>query len=203
MRIEIPKHLPIFYRFLDEERHKVYAYLHKAFNMEDDDLDDIYQESSIALYLKIKNGDLIVEQEENKLMIQSCSLSGFFSRVCINQTLKFLSKKKRTVPLFDESSVTRKEEFLADKIDTLYHWSTEDQSQEEKTFTERIVNAAIESLPETCRNIFQGYYWNNFTTSVIADMFGFANANSVKTQKYKCVSKFKQKYQELIRRHYE
>ena len=34
-------------------------------------------------------------------------------------------------------------------------------------------------------------------------MYGFANANSVKTQKYKCVGKFKQMYQELIRRHYE
>ena len=194
MIVELPQKEHEYNRFLSEERCKVFAYLHKAFNLEDADLEDIFQEASMALYLNIKGG---------KLSQMTSSLSTYFLRVCINQTLKFLSKKKKTVPLFDESSVTKKDEFLADKIDTLYHWSTEDQSQEERTFSERIVNAVIESLPETCRNIFQGYYWNNFSTSVIADMFGFANANSVKTQKYKCVSKFKQKYQELIRRHYE
>ena len=194
MTVEIPQQYDEFKRFLSEERGKVFAYLHKAFNMEDADLEDIFQEASMALYLNIKEG---------KLSQLTSSLSTYFLRICINQTLKFLSKKKRTVPLFDESSVIRKDEFLADKIDTLYHWSTEDQSQEEQSYRERIVNAVLESLPETCRNIFHGYYWNNLTTSVIADMFGFANANSVKTQKYKCVSKFKQKYHELIRRHYE
>lgn len=194
MTVEIPQQYDEFKRFLSEERSKVFAYLHKAFNMEDADLEDIFQEASMALYLNIKEG---------KLSQLTSSLSTYFLRICINQTLKFLSKKKRTVPLFDESSVIRKDEFLADKIDTLYHWSTEDQSQEEQSYRERIVYAVIESLPETCRNIFLGYYWNNFTTSVIADMYGFANANSVKTQKYKCVSKFKKKYQELIRRHYE
>lgn len=194
MTVEIPQQYDEFKRFLSKERSKVFAYLHKAFNMEDADLEDIFQEASMALYLNIKEG---------KLSQLTSSLSTYFLRICINQTLKFLSKKKRTVPLFDESSVIRKDEFLADKIDELYHWSTEGQSQEEEMFTNRIVHAVIESLPETCRNIFLGYYWNNFTTSVIADMYGFANANSVKTQKYKCVSKFKQKYNELIRRHYE
>ncbi len=194
MIIEIPKQHEEYDRFLSEERSKVFAYLHKAFNMENADLDDIYQEASVALYLNIKEG---------KLSELTSSLSTYFLRVCINQTLKFLSKKKKTVPLFDNSAVTAKDEFLADKIDDLYHWSTEGQSQEEEMFTNRIVHAVIESLPETCRNIFLGYYWNNYSTSVIADMFGFANANSVKTQKYKCVSKFKQKYNELIRRHYE
>lgn len=194
MTVEIPQQYDEFKRFLSKERSKVFAYLHKAFNMEDADLKDIFQEASMALYLNIKEG---------KLSQLTSSLSTYFLRICINQTLKFLSKKKRTVPLFDESSVIRKDEFLTDKIDTLYHWSTEDQSQEEQSYRERIVNAVLESLPETCRNIFHGYYWNNLTTSVIADMFGFANANSVKTQKYKCVIKFKQKYHELIRRHYE
>ena len=38
MRIEIPQRYDEFYRFLSEERSKVFAYLHKAFNLEDADL---------------------------------------------------------------------------------------------------------------------------------------------------------------------
>ena len=194
MKVEILKDYQALNRFLSEERSKVFAYLHKSFNMEDADLDDIYQDSSIALYLNIKEG---------KLSSLTSSLSTYFLRVCINQTLKFLSKKKPTVPLLEQITFTTKQEFMADKIDELYQLSTDDISQEEQSYSERIVKAVLDALPETCRNIFQGYYWNDFDNSTIADTYGFANANSVKTQKYKCVSKFKQKYQELIRKHYE
>ena len=194
MKITIPQEHHAFNTFLTEERSKVISFLRKSFIVDDADLDDIFQNASVALYLNIKEG---------KLSTLTSSLSTYFLRVCINQTLKFLSQKKKTVPLFDETTVTTKDEFLADKIDTLYNWSTEDLSQDDESYSERIVQAVIDALPETCRNIFLGYYWNNYTTSTIADLFGFANANSVKTQKYKCVSKFKQKYQELIHRHYE
>ena len=117
--------------------------------------------------------------------------------------MKFLSKKKRIVPLTDQLPITTKEDFMADKIDELYHLSTEDISNDERSYSERIVQAVLDALPETCRNIFKGYYWNNFDNNTIADAYGFSNANSVKTQKYKCVSKFKEKYKELIHKHYE
>ena len=68
--------------------------------------------------------------------------------------------------------------------------------------TEKIVQSIIKSMQDTCRNVLQGYYWDNLTTSTIADMFGFANANSVKTQKYKCLQKFRNKYNELMNRIY-
>lgn len=194
MKIEIPKDLVCLNRFLSEERSMVFAYLHKTFNLEDGDLDDIYQESSIALYINIKEG---------KLSELTSSLSTYFLRICINQTLKFLSTKKRAVPLSDQIHITNKDEFMADKIDELYRLSTEDMSQQAESYSERIVRAVLEELPETCRNIFLGYYWNNFDNNTIATTYGFANANSVKTQKYKCVSKFKEKYKELIRKHYE
>lgn len=194
MKVEIPNNYQALNRFLSEERSKVFAYLHKVFNMEDADLDDIYQDSSVALYLNLRDG---------KLTTLTSTLSTYFLRVCINQTLKFLSKKKRTVPLLEQITVTNKQEFMADKIDELFHLSTEEFSQQEQSYSERIVQAVLDALPETCRNIFLGYYWNNFDNNTIADTYGFANANSVKTQKYKCVTKFKQKYQELIRKHYE
>ncbi len=183
-----------FKRFISKERDVIFAYLHNAFNLDDTDMDDIYQESSVALYLNINEG---------KLSHLTSSLSTYFLRLCINQTLKFLSKKKRTVPLTDQMPTSTKEEFMADKIDELYHLSTEDISDDERSYSERIVHAVLVALPETCRNIFKGYYWNNFDNNTIADAYGFANANSVKSQKYKCVSKFKEKYKELIRKHYE
>lgn len=178
-------------RFLAEEKGKVLGYLRKKFSLSDDDLDDIYQESSMALFLNIQEG---------KLTNLTSTLSTYFLRICINQSLKYIGKQQKLVPLFDDSSITNKDEFRSDKIDELYRLCTEDEDAEKVARSERIVQSIIDVMPDTCKNIFQGYYWDNLTTSTIADMFGFANANSVKAQKYKCIQKFRNKYNELMNR---
>ena len=180
-------------RFLAEEKGKVLAYLRKKFSISDDDLDDIVQESSMALFLNIRDG---------KLANLTSTLSTYFLRICINQTLKSIGKQQKVVPLFDDSTITNKDEFRSDKIDELYRLCTEDEDAERVAQSERIVQNIIEVMPDTCKNIFKGYYWDNFTTSTIADMFGFANANSVKTQKYKCLQKFRNRYNELMNKNH-
>ena len=180
-------------RFLAEEKGKVLAYLRKKFSISDDDLDDIFQESSMALFLNIRDG---------KLANLTSTLSTYFLRICINQTLKSIGKQQKVVPLFDDSTITNKNEFRSDKIDELYRLCTEDEDAERVAQSERIVQNIIEVMPDTCKNIFKGYYWDNFTTSTIADMFGFANANSVKTQKYKCLQKFRNRYNELMNKNH-
>ncbi len=176
-------------RFITDEKAKVHAYLRKYYSISDDDFDDIFQESSMALYLNLQDG---------KLSNLTSTLSTYFLRICINQTLKLKGKQKKLVSLFDESSITNKDVFRTDKIDELYQLCMEDEDADKVSRTERIVQNIIDSMPETCKNIFKGYYWDNLTTSTIADMFGFANANSVKTQKYKCLQKFHKRYNELI-----
>lgn len=180
-------------RFISEEKNKVLSYLRKTFSVSDDDLYDIYQESSTALFMNIRDG---------KLTNLTSTLSTYFLRICINQTLKYMGKQKKVVPLFDENTLTNKDVFRSDKIDELYQLCTEDEDAERVSRSEKIVQSIIDSMPETCKNVFQGYYWDNLTTTTIANMFGFANANSVKTQKYKCLQKFRSKYDELISKIY-
>ena len=181
-------------RFIADEKGKVLSYLRKTFSLSDDDLNDVYQESSTALFLNIRDG---------RLSNLTSSLSTYFLRICINQTLKYMGKQRKVVPLFDDSTLTNKDAFRPDKIDELYQLCTEDEDAENVARSERIVQSIIDSMPDTCKNIFKGYYWDNFTTSTIADMFGFANANSVKSQKYKCLQKFRSKYNELMNTYYE
>ena len=180
-------------RFIADERNKVLAYLRKKFSVSDDDLSDIYQEASVALFTNIRDG---------KLSNLTSTLSTYFLRICINQTLKFMGKQKKVVPLFDDSRLTNKESYRHDKIYELYQLCTEDDDAERVNRSEKMVQSIIETMPDTCKNVFQGYYWDNLTTTTIADMYGFSNANSVKTQKYKCLQKFRSKYNELMNRIY-
>lgn len=175
-------------RFLSDERGRVLSYLRKQFSVSDDDLDDIFQESSMALFLNVRDG---------KLSTLTSSLGTYFMKVCINQTLKFLGKNSKTMPLFDDRRITNPDFVRDDKIAELYGACIDAEEEEKKTRMELLVNNIIASMTETCKNILHGYYWDDFSTSTIADMFNFSDANSVKAQKYKCVKKFRDKYNEL------
>jgi RNA polymerase sigma factor (sigma-70 family) len=175
-------------RFLSDERGRVISYLRKQFSVSDDDLDDIFQESSMALFLNVRDG---------KLSTLTSSLGTYFMKVCINQTLKFLGKNSKTKPLFDDRRITNSDFVRDDKIAELYGACIDAEEEEKKTRMELLVNNIIASMTDTCKNILHSYYWDDFSTSTIADMFNFSDANSVKAQKYKCVKKFRDKYNEL------
>ena len=174
--------------FISGEKGKILTYLRKNYSVSDDDIDDIFQESSMALYLNIRDG---------KLSNLTSSLGTYFMKVCINQTLKFLGKSSKVVPLVDESRISNGNAVRDDKIDELYGFCMDTEEEDRKIRMELLVNNIIASMTDTCKNILQGYYWNDLSTSTIADMFGFSDANSVKAQKYKCVKKFRDKYNEL------
>ena len=175
-------------RFISVEKGRVQAYLRKNYSVSDDDLDDIYQEASVALYLNIREG---------KLSALTSSLGTYFMKVCINQTLKFLGKNRKTMPLIDENRISNNNSVRDDKIDELYGFCMDTEEESRKIRMELLVNKIIASMTDTCRNVLHGYYWDDFSTATIADMFNFSDANSVKAQKYKCVKKFTDKYNEL------
>lgn len=175
-------------RFISGEKGKIQTYLRKNYSVSDDDIDDIFQEASMALFLNLRDG---------KLSCLTSSLGTYFMKVCINQTLKFIGKKSKVMPLIDENKISNKNAVRDDKIDELYGFCMDTEEEDRKIRMELLVNNIIASMTDTCKNILHGYYWDDFSTSTIADMFSFSDANSVKAQKYKCVKKFRDKYNEL------
>lgn len=188
MAKEIPLKDQDLNRFISGEKGRVHAYLRKNYSVSDDDLDDIYQEASLALFMNIREG---------KLSALTSSLGTYFMKVCINQTRKFLGKHNKTIPLINENRISNSNTVRDDKIDELYGFCMDTEEEDRKIRMELLVNKIIDSMTDTCRNILHGYYWDDFSTATIADMFNFSDANSVKAQKYKCVKKFTDKYNEL------
>lgn len=175
-------------RFISDEKGKILSYLRKKFSMSDDDLDDIFQEASMALFLNLRNG---------KLSELTSSMGTYFMKICINQTLKYLRRTSKVVPLFNENMITNPNTIRNDKIDELWRVCVDTEEEDRRARMEKLVNSIIASMTDTCKNILHGYYWYDYSTSTIADMFNFSDANSVKAQKYKCAKKFRERYNEL------
>lgn len=102
-----------FNSFISEEKGVVIGYLRKKFSVSDDDLEDIFQEASTALFLNRRDGKLTT-------LTNGSSLSTYFLKVNINQALKFLRKSSKTKPLFDDSRITNPNSVRNDKLDELY-----------------------------------------------------------------------------------
>ena len=52
-----------------------------------------------------------------------------------------------------------------------------------------IISELIEQMDDTCRKLLSYFYFDGFSTKVIAEKLDFANANSVKSKKYQCFKK--------------
>ena len=148
MAKEISLHDNDLNRFIVSERGKVLSYLRKKYSISDDDLDDIFQEASMALFINARNG---------KLANLNSSLGTYFTKVCINQALKFLGKHTKSIPLFNDNQLTNPNTLRSDKIDELWGVCVDTEEEDRQVRMEKLVNNIIASMTDTCKNILQHY----------------------------------------------
>ena len=174
-----------FDRFITESREKTLAFLRKRYtSLSQEDLEDVYQESSVALYENLKSG----RYEE-----QNAGLYTYFLRICINQALKMVGKNVPTVPLDVQIKLGDEDAYRDDKLDELLDtiYEAEGYDEQEQTNSDNIVDGIMKSLSEKCQDLLWGHYGDGLSWEVLADMYGLANANSAKTTANRCRDKFK------------
>lgn len=138
------------------------------------DIEEIYNDSILALYNNVKNGTL------SEL---TCSLQTYINRIG-DYKVKDLLRKRH---LAQESLTDYEAKVSCEKADELWASGTDDVESERKS----CVYGLIERLTEPCRKILFGYYYDHFTMATIAELLGFASADVAKAQKHRCMNKFK------------
>ncbi len=108
----------------------------------------------------------------------SSKISTFLYSICQNLWRKELERKSR----MSNEEKDREEEM--------------DFDQQERI---EVINRCINQLGETCRRILTYYYFDSLSMHDIAELLGFANADTAKTKKYKC----KKELDELIKAKYK
>ena len=138
-------------------------------NGNEDDAKDIFQESVIVLYNKVKSGNFELNSK----------LKTFLYSVCRRLWLKRLSQKSRNVT----TDLKDFEEFQAVEHDLDYH--------QEKDAQFKQMEVALIKLGEPCKTIIEDYYIQSRSMQDISEKFGYTNADNAKTQKYKCLQRLK------------
>ena len=52
-----------------------------------------------------------------------------------------------------------------------------------------IIRELVDEMDATCSKLLSFFYFDGFSTKLIAEKLGFANANTVKSKKYQCFKK--------------
>lgn len=168
---------------ISKERTKALCYLYRVYSLDDDSANDVFQESSLALYKNLQDG---------KLVDLKSTLSTYFLQICINQARKELSKKRKTIPLND-ITLKQKDEYCDNKIDELLGFGEESITNEQKNMMREIV----QNLPKPCDDILWYFYGDNLDMQTIADILDYKNADTVKSTKSRCMSKLKNKFNQV------
>jgi len=127
---------------------------------------DIFQEALVTLYKKVNTKDFDPEVKVVGFLITTC---------------KFLwsneLRKKKVRQRSDDSKLDRLE--YEDDMDGAF----------EKESKIQLIEKAIQSLGDKCKQILESFYFKSISMTVIAKKFGFKSVNSAKAQKYKCMER--------------
>ena len=137
-------------------------------NGNEDDAKDIYQESIIVLYNKVKTGDF---ELTSKLKTYIYSVSRRIWLKKLNQ------RSKKECELKDEH------DYLPVEDDIELH--------EKRDLQFSKMEESLQLLGEPCKTIIQDFYMKSRSMQEICEKFGYTNPENAKTQKYKCLQRLK------------
>lgn len=137
-------------------------------NGDEEDAKDVFQESVIVLYDKVRSGNFELNSK----------LKTFIYSVCRRLWLKRLSQMSRHT-----GNIRDFEEILPVEGDLEQH---EEKDQHFKQMERSLIH-----LGEPCRTIIEDFYINNKSMQDICEKFGYTNADNAKNQKYKCLQRLK------------
>ncbi|MCQ2146292.1 MAG: sigma-70 family RNA polymerase sigma factor [Bacteroidales bacterium] len=151
--------------------------------------DDIFQEGCIVLMENIKDGKL-TEGESN-------NIKGYLFTLCKRIATKKVSKAMPPAG-FGIREITINGQTV--KIEqSVGQEDNPDKEASEQKMIEDFLDKVLKKLSETCRKIFKRFYWDKMPMETIASTLGLKNADTAKATKTRCMKKFKEIAQDLLK----
>lgn len=181
---------PKFNKFISDNRERTLFFLKSKYSeLSEDDIKDVYQESSLALYKNI---------ETNKLSELSSSLYTYFLKICINQSMKMISKQGKHLTVgINETDVKQKNMVSISKVENVIRVSSESESTDVVERKAKLVHSILDVMTPQCKKLLWSFYAEDLNWATIAQQNGLSNANTAKSTANRCRNSFKEKYNEI------
>lgn len=181
-----------FNTFILKEREKCICYLINSMGLSRNEAEDVYQESTLALWENIKGG---------KIEQRSASLATYLLQICRYQATHALRKQKSIYFKEDLSQIKLEIDNDDDDYDNDCLNNVLDLADEEPDEMTNILNhveGLIKELPEPCNTLLWGRFWEKLSHQELAGILGYPSANGSKTQTSRCLSKVRKRIEQLM-----
>ena len=139
-------------------------------NGNEDDAKDIYQETLVVLYEKVRAGSFDLHSQ----------LKTYIYAVGRRLWLKQLAQKSRYMVRDIDVDASDAGQIDDDLVD-----------HEERDRQFELMTDSLGRLGEPCRTLLEDFYIRHLSMQDITEKFGYTNADNAKTQKYKCLMRLK------------
>ncbi|MFS4466482.1 RNA polymerase sigma factor [Maribacter sp. 2210JD10-5] len=144
----------------------------KSYNLNQDDLADVYQESFLALRKRAMQGKL--DSVESTMKTYLFGIGKF-------KIYDALNKRKQEVP-YEPQLHAVKDEIAEIEIET----------EPQLTEKQSLLRKYIKELGEKCRQVLTMFYYRGLNIKEITEQGGYCNENTVKAQKSRCLKTLRQ-----------
>lgn len=171
--------------FYDQVYPRFVSYFRNRYNKSEDYSMDLFHDSYMAMY------DNILCEKLNPMNLTS-SLYQYLLGIAIRK----MQAGDRKTHEFDKESIFQAEVEEVSKLNTkvqktlLAEVDSEESERRMNELKDFVENAVLE-LPSPCNELLRNFYWNRMSGDEIAKAMNYSNADSVKTQKNKCMKKLK------------
>ncbi len=171
--------------FYDRVYPQFVSYFRNKFKKPEEYSMDLFHDSYMAMYDNILCGKLTPDNLTSSLYQYLLGIAIRKMQAGDRKTHEF-----DKVPMFHtgpEEEVTLDTKVQKKLMDEADAEESEKKLNELKDFVER----AVSELAPPCNELLRNFYWNRMSGNEIATAMNYSNADSVKTQKHKCMKKLK------------
>ncbi len=156
--------------FYESHRTSFFSFFRSHYSKDDPYILDLFQDSCIVLWKNIQHGKLT----EDSL---TSTLSTYF-----------LSIGKYTMMAKDRKY---KEIIEDDELANLHFIEDDEEELRKRVELEDFIYRMVEDMKSPCDKLLKAQYWDKMSGAEIAAQYGYSGADSVKTQKSKCIKKLR------------
>lgn len=164
--------------FYELHRTPFFSFFRSHYSKEDAYIIDLFQDSCIVLWKNIKHGKLTEDSLTSALSTYFLSIGKY----------TMMAKDRKFKEIIDDDELAKFSFIEDDEEDLRKRIELED-------FIFRMVN----DMKSPCDKLLKAQYWDKLSGTEIAAQYGYSGADSVKTQKSKCIKKLRVLIEKFIK----
>lgn len=172
---DLQKGSEIIYKTIYENNRAKFIHFARRYNLDDDDIIDVYQDAYIAFYNNVMSG---------KLQFLSSSISTYIFSIGKFMVFDRLKKKNKIKTVDFDLSLLQKEAIIIDSIELETDTLTNEQHLLKKHF---------KTLGKQCQELLTLFYYRGFTINEILKHGDYNTENVVKSAKSRCMKTLRER----------